>query len=340
MIFPQKTILRAFFIPIMLFQLHSGLYASPYKEILKTGKQLGIACLNPKLLSLINDTQKANKPTVQQHGAAILPETQKTLQTPTSSKESFANIIGIDSVLNEVNEVVSYVKDKKRYTSLGAQTPRGILLAGPSGTGKTMLARAIAHESGCKFMYTSASSFIEMYVGVGAQRIRALFEEALASQPAIIFIDEIDAIGSVDRNSGGACQEYRQTLNQLLCLMDGFDNNHSVIVIAATNCPDTLDKALTRSGRFDRIIHVSLPDVIAREQILRHYIAQLPKTTLSVSFIKTIAERTNNFSGADIKNLVNQAAFLAVQDKACAVEEQHVEIATNRMISQRKFNNK
>jgi ATP-dependent metalloprotease FtsH len=338
MILSKKTILQSLFIPIIFLQQQTGLHASAYKKLLTTGKHLSVACINPAILSLINDIQEANKKAAQRYGDFKLQESQKPLQATTSSKESFANIIGMNSVLNEVNEVVSYVKDKKRYTALGAQTPRGILLAGPSGTGKTMLARAIAHESGCKFIYASASSFIEMYVGVGAQRIRALFEEALANQPAIIFIDEIDAIGSVDRNSGGANQEYRQTLNQLLCLMDGFDNNHSVIVIAATNCPDTLDKALTRSGRFDRIIHVPLPDAIAREQILRHYIAQLPKTTLRASFIKTIAERTNHFSGADIKNLVNQAAFLAVQDKADAVEEKHIEIATSRMISQRKFN--
>ncbi len=239
---------------------------------------------------------------------------------------TFADIVGIDEVLVEVKEVVEFLKNPKKYTDLGAKFPKGILLAGPPGTGKTMIAKAIANEAKCKFIYTSASSFVEKYVGVGAERIRELFLIASKNAPAIIFIDEIDAIGAVERGAG-ANEEYRQTLNELLCKMDGFKENSSILVIGATNNAFALDRALKRPGRFTRIIKVSKPNEEGRKAILAHYISKLPKVSIEKADTENLAKETTGFSPAELENLVNEAAMLAVREDAKVIQKSHFEKA-------------
>lgn len=247
---------------------------------------------------------------------------------------TFQDIAGIDEVINQVQEVVSYAKEKEKYQALGAQPPRGILLEGPPGTGKTLIAKAIAQEAGCSFFYESASAFIEMYVGVGAKRIRELFAKASAKQPAIIFIDEIDAIGS--KRTGGTNEERLQTLNQLLCLMDGFDSKSSIIVLAATNNAQALDPAIKRSGRFDRIIKIPLPNQKSRQAILELYIKKLPSVQVEQSFIEKLSLQTAGLSGADLNNLVNQATFSAVKENAKVVTAEHLTQGLQNILSQRQ----
>jgi cell division protease FtsH len=237
-------------------------------------------------------------------------------------------------VISQVQEVVSYAKEKEKYQALGAQPPRGILLEGPPGTGKTLIAKAIAQEAGCSFFYESASAFIEMYVGVGAKRIRELFAKASAQQPAIIFIDEIDAIGS--KRTGGTNEERLQTLNQLLCLMDGFDSESSIIVLAATNNAQALDPAIKRSGRFDRIIKIPLPNQKSRQAILELYIKKLPSVVVEQSFIEKLSVQTAGLSGADLSNLVNQATFAAVKENATVVTSEHLTKGLQNILSQRQ----
>lgn len=247
---------------------------------------------------------------------------------------TFRDIAGIDEVIDQVQEVVSYAKEKEKYQALGAQPPRGILLEGPPGTGKTLIAKAIAQEAGCSFFYESASAFMEMYVGVGAKRVRELFEKASAKQPAIIFIDEIDAIAS--KRTGDTNGERLQTLNQLLCLMDGFDSKSSIIVLAATNNAQALDPAIKRSGRFDRIIKIQLPNQKSRQAILELYIKKLPSVQVEESFIEKLSVQTAGLNGADLSNLVNQATFAAVKENATVVTSEHFTKGLQNILSQRQ----
>ena len=235
------------------------------------------------------------------------------LGVPDGRKVTFADVAGADEEKEELAEVVDFLRDPKKYTDIGARIPHGMLLVGPPGTGKTLLARAVAGEADVQFLSISGSDFVEMYVGVGASRVRDLFEQAKKIAPAIIFIDEIDAVGR-KRGSGlgGGHDEKEQTLNQLLVEMDGFGRTEGVIVLAATNRPDILDPALLRPGRFDRQIHVGRPDVKGREEILKVH-AKGKKLDDSVD-LKVVARSTSGFTGADLSNLLNEAAILAARE--------------------------
>jgi cell division protease FtsH len=226
-------------------------------------------------------------------------------------KTRFADVAGVDEAKEELVEVVDFLKQPKKYTDIGGKIPKGVLLVGPPGTGKTLLARAVAGEAGVPFFRISGSDFVEMFVGVGASRVRDLFKTAREKAPCIIFIDEIDAIGKSRTNNLGGNDEREQTLNQLLVEMDGFDNEKGLIVLAATNRPDILDPALLRPGRFDRQVVVDRPDVKGREAILRIH-AKNVKLENDVDF-GAIAHSTAGFSGADLANIVNEAALLAVR---------------------------
>ena len=234
------------------------------------------------------------------------------LGVPGDKTVTFDDVAGADEEKEELQEIVDFLKNPEKFTEIGARIPHGLLLVGPPGTGKTLLARAVAGEAGVQFLSISGSDFVEMYVGVGAGRVRDLFEQARKIAPAIVFIDEIDAVGR-KRGSGlgGGHDEKEQTLNQLLVEMDGFTRSEGVIVLAATNRPDILDPALLRPGRFDRQIHVGRPDVKGREEILKVH-AKDKKLDASVN-LKTVARSTAGFTGADLSNLLNEAAILAAR---------------------------
>ena len=228
------------------------------------------------------------------------------------NKITFKDVAGIEEEKEELEEIVEFLKNPKKFTDMGARIPKGVLLVGQPGTGKTLLAKAVAGEAGVPFFIMSGSDFVEMFVGVGASRVRDLFEQAKKNAPCIIFIDEIDAVGRQrGAGLGGGHDEREQTLNQLLVEMDGFGTNEGVIVLAATNRPDVLDKALLRPGRFDRQIVVPAPDVLAREKILEVH-ARNKKIADDVD-LKTIAKNTSGFSGADLENVLNEAALLAAR---------------------------
>ena len=228
------------------------------------------------------------------------------------NRVTFDDVAGVDEEKEELEEIVEFLKNPRKFTEMGARIPKGVLLVGHPGTGKTLLAKAVAGEAGVPFFFISGSDFVEMFVGVGASRVRDLFEEAKKKAPCIIFIDEIDAVGRQrGAGLGGGHDEREQTLNQLLVEMDGFSANEGVIVLAATNRPDVLDKALLRPGRFDRQIVVSNPDVKAREQILE--VHSRKKKLASDVDLKTIAKNTSGFSGADLENVLNEAALLAAR---------------------------
>ncbi len=228
------------------------------------------------------------------------------------NKITFVDVAGVDEEKEELQEIVEFLKSPKKFTDMGARIPKGVLLVGAPGTGKTLLAKAVAGEAGVPFFIISGSDFVEMFVGVGASRVRDLFDQAKKNAPCIIFIDEIDAVGRQrGAGLGGGHDEREQTLNQLLVEMDGFSANEGVIVLAATNRPDILDKALLRPGRFDRQIVVSSPDVGAREQILEVH-ARKKKLGEDID-LKTIAKNTSGFSGADLENVLNEAALLAAR---------------------------
>ncbi|MBP3683407.1 MAG: ATP-dependent zinc metalloprotease FtsH [Oscillospiraceae bacterium] len=235
------------------------------------------------------------------------------LGVPDGKKVTFADVAGADEEKEELQEVVDFLRNPEKFTQIGARIPHGMLLVGPPGTGKTLLARAVAGEADVQFLSISGSDFVEMYVGVGASRVRDLFEQAKKVAPAIIFIDEIDAVGR-KRGSGlgGGHDEKEQTLNQLLVEMDGFARSEGIIVLAATNRPDILDPALLRPGRFDRQIHVGRPDVKGREEILKVH-AKGKKLDATVN-LKTVARSTAGFTGADLSNLLNEAAIMAARD--------------------------
>ena len=249
----------------------------------------------------------------------------------TTSKITFADVAGAEEEKEEMMELVSFLKNPKRYSMLGARIPKGVLMVGPPGTGKTYLAKAVAGEAGVPFFSISGSDFVEMYVGVGASRVRDLFEQAKKNSPCIVFIDEIDAVGRHrGAGLGGGHDEREQTLNQLLVEMDGFGMNEGVIVIAATNRPDILDPALTRPGRFDRKIVVGYPDIKAREEILKVHAKNKPLQE-SVN-LSDVAKITSGFTAADLENLLNEAALLAARDHQEAIGPQQIKEATFRVI--------
>ena len=251
--------------------------------------------------------------------AKILNPTDKT-------KVTFNDVAGVDEEKEELEEIVEFLKNPRKFTEMGARIPKGVLLVGQPGTGKTLLAKAVAGEAGVPFFIISGSDFVEMFVGVGASRVRDLFEEAKKKAPCIVFIDEIDAVGRQrGAGLGGGHDEREQTLNQLLVEMDGFSANEGVIVLAATNRPDVLDKALLRPGRFDRQIVVSAPDVKAREEILEVH-SRKKKLAPDVD-LKTIAKNTSGFSGADLENVLNEAALLAARRNKPEISMTEVEDA-------------
>src|SRR3990167_5549649 len=243
----------------------------------------------------------------------------------------FSDVAGVDEAKKELEEVVDFLKNPKKYIDLGARTPKGVLLTGPAGVGKTLLARAVAGEAGVPFFSMAGSEFMEMLVGVGASRVRDLFETAKRASPSIIFIDEVDAIGRTRGGSGGfgGHDEREQTLNQILVEMDGFTQSDNVIVLAATNRPDVLDPALVRPGRFDRRVNLDLPDIAGRKAVLEIHKKGKP-------FIKDlnwtkVAERTVGFSGADIENMLNEAAILAARDSQKEIEMKDIEEAAMKV---------
>lgn len=252
------------------------------------------------------------------------------LQTDQSTKVTFNDVAGIDEAKEELGEIVDFLKEPKKFTRLGGRMPKGVLLTGPPGTGKTLLARAIAGEANVPFFSISGSDFVEMFVGVGASRVRDLFEQGKKNAPCIIFIDEIDAVGRHrGAGLGGGHDEREQTLNQLLVEMDGFESNEGVILVSATNRPDVLDPALLRPGRFDRQVVIPLPDIKGREEILRVYTKKTPVGP-GVD-MRALAKGTPGFSGADLENLVNEAALLGAKRDKDKIDMSDLESAKDKV---------
>jgi len=259
-------------------------------------------------------------------------KTRAKLHTNDRKKITFADVAGVDEVKEELQEVVEFLKDPRKYNDMGARIPKGVLLYGPPGCGKTLLARAVAGEAGVPFFSISGSDFVEMFVGVGASRVRDLFEQAKKHSPCIIFIDEIDAVGRQrGAGLGGGHDEREQTLNQLLVEMDGFATNEGIIVVAATNRPDILDPALLRPGRFDREVTVDAPDVLGRRQILDVHAKGKPFE--SDVDMDVVARRTPGFTGADLSNVLNEAALLSARRDKKKIGQAEVEQAVERVIA-------
>lgn len=265
-------------------------------------------------------------------GVMNFGKSRAKIMPPDAKRVTFDDVAGADEEKQELEEIVDFLKQPSRYTEMGARIPKGVLLVGPPGTGKTLLAKAIAGEAGVPFYSISGSDFVEMFVGVGASRVRDLFEQAKKTAPSLVFIDEIDAVGRQrGAGLGGGHDEREQTLNQLLVEMDGFGANEGIIMIAATNRPDILDPALLRPGRFDRQIVVGAPDVKGREEILKVHTKKKP---LSEEVeLKVLAKRTPGFSGADLENLANEAALLAVRKNEKLIGMQDFEEAITRVIA-------
>ncbi|HRX16294.1 MAG TPA: ATP-dependent zinc metalloprotease FtsH [Spirochaetota bacterium] len=253
------------------------------------------------------------------------------LNAETTKKVTFEDVAGVEEAKDELSEVVDFLKTPEKFSKIGARIPKGILLMGPPGTGKTLLARAIAGEAGVKFFSISGSDFVEMFVGVGASRVRDLFEQGKKNAPCIIFVDEIDAVGRLrGAGLGGGHDEREQTLNQLLVEMDGFESNEGVIIVAATNRPDVLDPALLRPGRFDRQVVVDVPDIRGREKILAVHSKNIPMEK-DVD-LKTIAKGTPGFTGADLANLVNEGALVAARNDKTRVGMHELEEAKDKVL--------
>ena len=318
----------------MKYDLYSfGVFYEDFKDIIKSQYESGVleeydydegfvapwwASMIPYVLVMVGVMAlwyvMMNKAGGGAGGIAKFSKARTRLGSDEKNKKTFADVAGCDEEKEELSEIVDFLKNPKAYTAMGARIPKGVLLVGPPGTGKTLLAKAVAGEAGVQFLSISGSDFVELYVGVGAGRVRDLFEQAKKVAPAIIFIDEIDAVGR-QRGSGlgGGHDEREQTLNQLLVEMDGFGSNEGVIVMAATNRADILDNALLRPGRFDRQVYVGMPDIKGREAILK--IHSRGKPLADDVDLKSIAKGTPGFSGADLENLMNEAALLAVRRK-------------------------
>ncbi|WP_252232001.1 ATP-dependent zinc metalloprotease FtsH [Clostridium sp. ZBS15] len=265
-------------------------------------------------------------------GVMNFGKSKAKMAMPDSQKVTFKDVAGADEEKAELEEIVDFLKTPSKYIEIGARIPKGVLLVGPPGTGKTLLAKAISGEAGVPFFSISGSDFVEMFVGVGASRVRSLFEDAKKNAPCLIFIDEIDAVGRQrGAGLGGGHDEREQTLNQLLVEMDGFGANEGIIMIAATNRPDILDPALLRPGRFDRQVLVGIPDVKGREEILKVHTRKKPLEE-SVE-LNVLAKRTPGFSGADLENLANEAALLAVRRDKKRISMQDMEEAITRVIA-------
>ena len=316
----------------MKYDLYSfGVFYEDFKDIIKSQYESGVleeydydegfvapwwASMIPYVLVMVGVMAlwyvMMNKAGGGAGGIAKFSKARTRLGSDEKNKKTFADVAGCDEEKEELSEIVDFLKNPKAYTAMGARRPKGVLLVGPPGTGKTLLAKAVAGEAGVQFLSISGSDFVELYVGVGAGRVRDLFEQAKKVAPAIIFIDEIDAVGR-QRGSGlgGGHDEREQTLNQLLVEMDGFGSNEGVIVMAATNRADILDNALLRPGRFDRQVYVGLPDIRGREAILK--IHARDKQLAEDVDLNSIAKGTPGFAGADLENLMNEAALLAVR---------------------------
>ena len=306
----------------MVYDIVGQKTSFPWAEILMSGLSMG--CLVCILFMMFRGGQGGS---VMNVGRAKVKDQQDG-----GRKATFADVAGADEEKAELQEIVEFLKNPGQFNTLGARIPHGVLLVGPPGTGKTLLARACAGEAGVPFYSISGSDFVEMYVGVGASRVRDLFDKAKKNMPSIIFIDEIDAVGRQrGAGLGGGHDEREQTLNPLLVEMDGFGANEGVIVMAATNRADILDQALLRPGRFDRWVYVGLPDVKGREDILRVHTRNKPLAP-DVK-LKTIAQSTVGFSGADLENLVNEAALLAARRGRKAITEQEIEEASIKVVA-------